>query len=406
MISRPKAAARQWADVETGGVQHLLRDAVERGWNPALDSYAESNPFFVQRLRDTSLGNWHVALQRSRADRSLDIGCGFGALLAGFACYYRTAFGVEMLTERLRFSALRQGSLECLRWPLAQASGHRLPFRDGSLDLVTMNGVLEWAAYYADGPARGRQLSFLREARRVLAPGGTLAVAIENRFALETLTGMRDTHTGIRLVPAMPRALAGLISWTINHRPYRTWLYSAEGYRRLFREAGFGEVAVLDLISSYNDWDFVVQPEDHASYRLLWNAGWVKSFFRWSGPVRRRLAQSAPGVLGHLNYACLVLGGSVVTVLDPGHPIWARLAGEGVPPGKHRFVFRLREPGLMGILTHDGREVQHVVIVGPGGTPTSTPTAAGVAQLFTRLVGRKAITGENLSLTILDVTGR
>lgn len=400
MQPETKAAARQWADVDSGGVQHLLLDAGARGWNAALDDFAQSNPFFVQRLRDTSLGNWHVILQKPRTGRSLDIGCGFGALLAGFARYYRTAFGAEMLPERLRFSAIRQEAGTTLPRPLARASGHQLPFRGASLDLVTMNGVLEWAAYYADGPARDRQLGFLREARRILAPGGTLAVAIENRYALETLVGMRDTHTGLRLIPAMPRRLAALAMMALNRRPYRTFLYSEHGYGRLFRAAGFETVSVLDLVSSYNDWDFVVNPHDAASYRFLWNAGWVRSFFRGTESIRRRLSRSAPHMLGHLGYAYLVLGGSVVTLLDTGHPLWQTLP---VPPGAHRFAFRLREPAAVGVLTHDGSAPGHAVLLRPQDTATAlTPSSPGLVRLLETMAPAHELSAGGVSITILE----
>jgi len=42
------------------------------------------------------------------------------------------------------------------------------------------------------------------DARRVLKQNCVLAIAIKNRFAMEALTGMADTHTGIRLVTSLP----------------------------------------------------------------------------------------------------------------------------------------------------------------------------------------------------------
>lgn len=403
MTSEKKSAlAQQWADIEASSVDRLLADTKLRGWVEALDTYAESDPFFVQRLRDTSLGNWHALLGQPRSGRSLDIGCGFGALLSGFSAYYQTAFGVEMLPERLRFAALRQGSREVLPSPLARASGHQLPFKSSCLDVITMNGVLEWAAYYVGGPARKQQLNMLREMRRVLAPEGTVAVAIENRYALENLVGMRDTHTGIRLIPAMPRPLAMLTSLALARRPYRTWLYSAGGYRHLLRDAGFPQARVLDLVSSYNDWDFVLNPEDTASYRLLWDLGWVKSFYPRTSTIRQRLAHHAPSLLGKINYAYLVLAGQTTTVLDPDHPVWHTLSTVDVPPGQHRFAIRLDAPGGVGVVTHDGKRIRHIILLTPAGvSDTITCTSELARHAISRFVQTTVVHKDGVELTVL-----
>lgn len=380
MGNERKADAARWADIESSDVARLLEDTRSRGWEPALAIHEKSNPFFVKRLRDESLGNWHALLLKPREGRALDVGCGFGALLAGLASYYRTACGVEMLPERLRFAELRQVGTSRPRFPVVQGSGHSLPFRDRVMDLVTMNGVLEWAAYYVPGHPRACQLNMLRQARSLLSSRGTLAVAIENRYALENLVGLRDTHTGLHLLPALPRPIAGVASRLAGGKPYRTWLYSAAGYRALFREAGFSDIVVLDLIGSYNDYDFVVSLDDLASYRLLWARNWIKSFFPRTAAVRRTLAARAPQALGRLNYAYLVLGGErVETVLDSSHPLWTRLGEAGVTPAGSRFGCRLQSTGGMAVLTHNSGRLRHLVTLTPGGDAGSLPALTSEA---------------------------
>src|SRR4029077_11674875 len=132
-----------------------------------------------------------------------------------------------------------------------------LPFREHHFNLVIMNGVLEWAWLYASGAPRALQVDLLRETRRVLTANGTVAIAIENRFAMETLVGMPDTHTQIRFIPALPRPAASLLSRALRHEPYRTLLHSAAGSRQLLQDAGYPCVRIFDLVSSYNDYDFV-----------------------------------------------------------------------------------------------------------------------------------------------------
>jgi hypothetical protein len=242
-----------------------------------------------------------------------------------------------------------------------------------------MNGVLEWAGLFADGSPRRLQLAVLREARRLLALDGTLAVAIENRFAMETLTGMPDTHTGLRLAPALPRRLAALLSRAIRRRPFRTYLYDAAGYRRLLRAAGFSSVRVYDLVSSYNDYDFIVEPSDAATYRLLWRAGLVRTFYARAGRVRRLIATRWPGMLGGFGYAFLLFGAAASrTLLDADHEVWARAADAGVPAGRARFACQGSRVGSLLLVSHDGGRVVGAVEVGI--EPRHDGTAASASE--------------------------
>ncbi len=71
----------------------------------------------------------------------------------------------------------------------------RLPFPDASVDIVLLNGVLEWmgAAVINVSPAR-IQLEALKEIRRVLKPEGVIYIGIENRYS-ESTCGAKE-YTG------------------------------------------------------------------------------------------------------------------------------------------------------------------------------------------------------------------
>jgi SAM-dependent methyltransferase len=385
------AAAAAWADVSDQDVERLIAVARADGWDRALDGFAAQAPFFVARLRNVALGNWHALLAKPRSTRALDVGCGFGALVEGLARSYAHAYGIEMLPERLRFAALREPRSAI---SLVRGSGHALPFRSMAFDLATMNGVLEWAAHYTDGAPESLQLGMLREARRLLGPAGVLAVAIENRFALETLLGLRDTHTGLHFVPALPRALADVWSRLGRKGPYRTYLYSRAGYEALFREAGFPEVRVLDLISSYNDYDFIVDPSDAATYRLLWGRGWVRSFGPGTSGVRSRLAAARPAWLGQLAYAYLVLGGTQPSVLEPAHGLWGALGSLGVDPGDARFGVNLTEAGAAAVATHADGELRELVFLSRRPLPSTPLECVRSRRLVGHLSGRLSRVGE------------
>lgn len=232
-----------------------------------------------------------------------------------------------------------------------------------------MDGVLEWAGLYRKGKeVYPLQLDFLREAKRVLKPDGHLAVAIENRYSLESILAMRDTHTNLHFVTVLPRFLANAISKIYTHEPYRTYLYSRSGILDLFRSAGFKSVIVLDLVSSYNDYDFVVSTSDRLSYRFLHRHQLVRSFLPIAGHVRSVLGGLCPSVLGGLSYAYLVLAGNEVsTFLDLEHPVWGVAKQQGVPSGAARFACQSQKPGSIFIVTHDGSAIQGMVEIGIAG---------------------------------------
>jgi SAM-dependent methyltransferase len=371
-----RARGAEWEDLPLERIAELTERSRRVGWRAALAEVEGERPFFARRMRNLPLGNWHLLRALPRQSRALDLGCGFGSLALGLAKHFDSVVGVDPLWSRIAYASLRARE-DGAAASFVRGSGFALPFRPGTFELVTMNGVLEWAGLFADGAPRRLQLGVLREARRLLAPGGTLAVAIENRFAMETLAGMPDTHTGLRLAPALPRHVAALLSRAIRRRPFRTYLYDAAGYRRLLREAGFPSVRVYDLVSSYNDYDFIVEPSDADTYRLLWDGGLVRTFYSRAGRVRRLIASRWPGALGGLGYAFLLLGAANgETLLDADHDAWTRAAAAGVGAGRSRFACQGSRVGSLLLVSHDAGRVVGAVEVGIEPRDDATATSA------------------------------
>ncbi len=158
----------------------------------------------------------HVSLEDRRI---LDIGCGVGAFVRRLREFSPRVYGVDVDAEWVA-----EGGKEVPN--LALAVGENLPFADGSFDVVLLHEVLE---HVTDDRRT------LREAGRVLAPGGRVVVFCPNRlYPFEThgvFLGKRYVFGNVPLVNYLPDALRGRL---VPHAR----AYTRGGLRRLYRWAG------------------------------------------------------------------------------------------------------------------------------------------------------------------------
>lgn len=117
----------------------------------------------------------------------LDLGTGAGRMLELFAPLAERAVGVDLSTAMLGVARGRMEETGLRNVLLRQGDIYALPVERNSVDLAIMHQVL----HYLDDPARA-----LREAARVLAPGGRLLVV---DFAPHQEEALRDKHAHRRL---------------------------------------------------------------------------------------------------------------------------------------------------------------------------------------------------------------
>lgn len=155
------------------------------------------------------------------------------------------------------------------------------------MTLLWQTGFLNGPLFRSGNP-RDIQLGFLRGLLSLLRPGGCLYIGIENRFGLPSWLGRPD-HPGLPFTSLLPRRLADLLtSRMLRDRgwsKYYTYTYSWLGYKRLLRQAGFGEVEIYWVYPSYSNPKFAAKVDNGESYSFL--ANYYVSNFPEFAPITR-----------------------------------------------------------------------------------------------------------------------
>lgn len=266
--------------------EHGYRYGIEKLVKPFIDDY------LAGYILDNNRADFRAVLPITPDTDVLDLGSGWGAVACALAPNCRSVTTVDTNPYNLRFIQLRaaQSGLTNLRAvrsdPLDDA---RLPLLDSSVDVVIMNGVLEYVgSVVRDLPVKEIQRRCLAEVKRVLKPDGVLYVGIENRFSHRYFRGIPD-HSSIRYTSLLPRGIADFVTRLRSGKPYRTYTYSYHGYRSLLESAGFHCPELFLAYPSYREPKFILPGNNnHAiAYFLLRHAAYVRR------KSLRRLLQTA-----------------------------------------------------------------------------------------------------------------
>lgn len=193
-----------------------------------LRIYGELIPHRARPVLDILTGR--LGLDSLAGLEVADLGCGYGALSVYFAWHGAQVTGVDKSGARLGVGRgvatehelgvrFRKGRLE------------KLPLPDASADAAVLNNAL---CYVVDRDLRQRVLA---EARRILRPGGVLAVRDPSR------THPRDSFSGLPLVGTLPPALAVSVSRMFGRPRSQVRLLTARSGVKELRTAGFADVA-------------------------------------------------------------------------------------------------------------------------------------------------------------------
>jgi ubiquinone/menaquinone biosynthesis C-methylase UbiE len=217
---------------------------------PDRAQVALGNPSFVWRSgqdRRLNLIRHAVPLEGARI---LDIGCGLGVYVRKFREFSDHVCGVDIDAIRLQEGARTTPGL-------ILSASETLPFRDAAFDVVVLNEVIE---HVRDDAAT------LKEALRVISPGGHVVIYAPNRLY------PFETH-GIYLGDKFVFGNIPLVNWLPD--PLRNKLvpharaYTKRGIRRTYRNLD----ARVDVET------YVYAGFDNIIARRKWLGGILRSAF-------------------------------------------------------------------------------------------------------------------------------
>lgn len=199
-----------WGETDQAKIRRINDQAEASGdWYGSITRNLADRPRLIRYITDSSRMGWlfHVYDERNHA-ACLDVGSGWGMISFGLSHFYDTVYSLDGVYERLRFQSIRARSDGVDNIRFLRSSLLKLPLGDHSLDLIALNGVLEWVGL-SDPNREPHELQrmFLAEIARLLKPEGKVFLGIENRFGLQYLLGHKD-HSGLSFTSLAPRPVA------------------------------------------------------------------------------------------------------------------------------------------------------------------------------------------------------
>ena len=290
-IPRLLFGQKYWGEIGSEKMHRLLEEARRSHWRAALEKCAADEPVTEHLLTPIRADFLH-AMPWNRIRVALDIGAGMGFMSCDMALYAEAVVSLEAVPERAEFIGIRALQDRLNVFPII-ASAMAMPFPPESFDLITLNGVLEYAGLWGEGDPKKLQEELLRNCRKLLRPGGYLYVGIETRFGAGALLGNRD-HSGVAFTSLMPRRLADLYCrlraipfYGSEHvvTGYRTYTHTPSQYERMFRRAGFDDVSVRGVFDGYNHQRAIYDLDDPAARKTVLD--WVNPAASTAGTLRR-----------------------------------------------------------------------------------------------------------------------
>jgi SAM-dependent methyltransferase len=212
------------------------------GWREAVAEVYGADSGMMRYVDTSDRSSFLGLLDLDETMNALEIGVGFGQITTALAARVASVQALEVRFQQALFTRQRLAEEGLDNLQIACGGDDcRLPYPDGSFDVVILSLVFEWCASRNDeAPGRAGQILFLKEVLRVLAPGGTVYLSTKNRYALRLLIGKRDEHAyGMRFGHALPRPLMNAVLKAQGHDAPVGTLHSYRALQRMLKDVGY-----------------------------------------------------------------------------------------------------------------------------------------------------------------------
>ena len=258
-----------WGFVPQRHFEEVRDVAIKDGWRAGIS-------LAIERAGKTPSDSWlffdsprrtafRYLLDVTRDSTVLDIGSG-GPIATTFATIARRVYAIDTTRENLEMVTLRakqQGLSNVVPVCTDVADVAHLPLPAGSVDVVILNGVIEWLGLgNPEKNPKTLQLEALRKISEVLRPGGTLYLATENRYSGAYFLGQPEEHTYIRWVSLMPRPIASVYHRMLTGKSFRAYTHSRRAMDRMLRATGFCDAKFHSVLPSYRNLRFILPCDD------------------------------------------------------------------------------------------------------------------------------------------------
>ena len=223
-------------------LSRLVDVAETDGWETALYEYTKAR---VTRnglaYEDQRVADWKYLLPLSRDSVVMVVGCGLGTVPVSLAETCGRVYAVDPTWEKVCFLNARkkQQGIDNL-FPIFGSRNLDFPFARGQFDLIAIVGTFEWVTMRSGvGGLRAAQVEALQHIHGLLKQDGRLYFTADNRFGYQHLFGGMG-KSWLRLAGVISRSVAKLATRVVKREGLGTQRYSIRGYKKLLREAGFG----------------------------------------------------------------------------------------------------------------------------------------------------------------------